>query len=328
VPIDEVTEQLPTVSVVIPTGGGRSRLVDRTISCLLADPATSEVIVVFDRPDVATQSVVDRHAQRDGRVISARPVRSDRDAPHVQIARDQGARLATSEIVLTLDDDVEPEARLVSGHARRHAEGSDLVVLGYMPVVPPERRRGASRAAARLYANNYERACARFRADADAVLLGLWGGNFSVSRRNWLAADALPGSLAQYHEDQDFGLRLRAAGMAGVFDPGLHARHWHRRSVWRLATDAGSEGRGRAALYDAYPELRMFDKGPPPRAAVRPLIWAARSGAAWMVMRLALTGVAAVAAAARWGRIEDASVRALWRVGSARGLYQGGERPI
>jgi GT2 family glycosyltransferase len=336
VPIDEVAEQLPTVSVVIPTVGGRSRLIDRAISLLLADPATTELMIVFDRPDVATEHVVHRHAERDARVRSTHTPRYDsaaqREHAHVddhgQIARDEGVRLATSEIVLTLDDDVEPEAGLVSGHARHHAEGSDVVVLGYMPVVPLQPRRFASHATVQIYAKSYERACARYRADADAVLFGLWGGNFSVARQSWLAAVELPRTSAGYHDDRDFGMRLRAVGLAGVFDSALRGRHWYRRSAWRVGADACSAGLGRAALYAAYPELREVDEVPVPRPAVRPLIWAVRSGAAWAAMRLGLSGIAIAAAAARWGLVEDTAVRALLRVGTARGLYQGGERVI
>lgn len=330
-PIDKAVHRLPTVSVVIPTGGGRSPIIDRTVSAVLGDPATTELIVVFDRPDAATESVVARYAARDTRVSSVRTIRYgsaaelERIDDRGQIARDYGARLATSEIVLALDDDVEPEVGLVSGHARRHAEANGRVVLGYMPPVLPAVHRESSLGTVRLYAENYERACARFKEDPDAVLLGLWGGNFSMSRKNWLAAAALPRCAAGYHVDRDFGMRLRVAGLAGVFDPGLRARHWYRRSPWRLAADARSAGLGRAALYTAYPELRKFDEAPAPRPAVRPIMWAARWGVAWTTMRLALTGIAVAASAARWWRAEDAAVRALARVGTARGVYQGGD---
>ncbi|WP_101948174.1 glycosyltransferase family 2 protein [Mycobacterium sp. 3519A] len=335
-PIVELAEQFPTVSVVIPTAGGRSRLIDRAISRLLADPATAELIIVFDRPDAATEHVVQSYADRDTRVLSTCTIRYDRaghrngvqDDDHGQIARNEGVRLASSEIVLTLDDDVEPEAGMVSGHARHHAERKDLVVLGYMPVIPLPPSRFTPQATVQIYAKNYERACARYRADPDAVLLGLWGGNCSVTRRSWLAAAALPRTSAGYHDDRDFGMRLREVGLAGIFDPTLRSWHWYRRSVWHASADAYNAGLGRAALYQAYPRLRELDKVPPPRRALRPLLWAARSGTAWAAMRFGLSGVALAAAAVHWRPIEEAAVRAMLRVGTARGLYQGGERVL
>ena len=253
-------EALPTVAVVIPTRGGRAALLQRAVPKLLADPGTSELIIVLDLDDSDTEAVVRRYADSDRRVRWARsgsPAQTT--LSREQGARDLGARLAESQVILALDDDVEPGFGLVSGHARHHVDMDARVVVGYMPVVPPASRRGGLRATAQLYADTYARECTQFQADPATVLLGLWGGNFSLPRRHWLrAAGDMPGS-AGYHVDREFGLRLRRLGLSGVFDRDLRADHWYRRSTPQLMNDARSSGQGLARLRVAYPELALLD---------------------------------------------------------------------
>ena len=74
-------------------------------------------------------------------------------------AREEGARAATGEIVLFIDDDVLANPGLVTGlYARRHAERTADVVVGYMPVTPSQRR-NSDDFALRLYASEYEGRC-------------------------------------------------------------------------------------------------------------------------------------------------------------------------
>jgi hypothetical protein len=45
-----------------------------------------------------------------------------------------------------------------------------------------------TRSLVRFYSMIYQRECARFRSDANAILERLWAGNLSVRRADWLAA--------------------------------------------------------------------------------------------------------------------------------------------
>ena len=313
-------ERLPTVAVVIPTAGGRAALLRRALPRLLADPGTSELIIVLDRDDSDTEAIVRWYADADPRVRWARssgPTRPALSREHG--ARDLGVRLAESQVILALDDDVEPAFGLVSGHARHHVERDAQVVVGYMPVVPPASRRGGLRATAQLYANTYARECTRFRADPATVLVGLWGGNFSLPRHHWLrAARDMPGS-AGYHVDREFGLRLRRLGLNGVFDPNLRADHWYRRSMPQLVNDARSSGQGVARLRAAYPELASLDPERPMALLLRPLVWASGHPWGWRLETGGLRAVAVVAAACRLPAVEYACVRTLWRLAAERG---------
>ena len=320
-------EALPTVAVVIPTRGGRAALLQRAVPKLLADPGTSELIIVLDLDDSETEAVVRRYADVDPRVRWARSGGPETTLSREQGARDLGARLAESHVILALDDDVEPGLGLVSGHARHHVDMDARVVVGYMPVVPPASRRGGHRATAQLYADTYARECTQFRADPATVLLGLWGGNFSLPRRHWLmAVGDMPGS-AGYHVDREFGLRLRRLGLNGVFDPNLRADHWYRRSTLQLMNDARSSGQGVARLRAAYPELALLDPEQPMARLLSPLVWASRRRSGWMLETGCLRAVAVAAAACRLSAVEYACVRTLWRLAAERGRREAAAVP-
>ena len=318
--------QSPTVTVVIPTAGGRAELLERSIGTLLEDPATSEVIVVIDGAAPETEAVVRRYSEGDQRVKLTQPPATATPRPdRGQWCRDWGARVASSQVVLSLDDDVEPDPGLVSGHAARHASSESLVVMGYMPVVSPRVRAGAVRATARLYSTAYERACAPFRQRPDQVLEGLWTGNLSLRRAHWLGAANETSVYAAYHEDRQFGLRLRAIGLTGIFDPGLRAKHWYRRTASEAAKDAVSSGLGQALLCVEYPELNESD----PDQTLRPdsvrrriLWWCARSRLGWSLASRSLVLAANAAALCRLPGLEYASVRTLREIGFARGVQQ------
>ena len=126
--------ELPSVSVVVPTYNGVT-LLERILRPLSEDPATTEVIVVIDGSRDGSKELVDRLAREDPRLRSVL-IENSGDMG----ARDVGARAATGEIVLFVDDDVLADPGLVSGHARRHAEAGADIVLGYMPVVASARR--------------------------------------------------------------------------------------------------------------------------------------------------------------------------------------------
>ena len=176
--------------------------------------------------------------------------------------REHGAKLAREEVILALDDDIIAAPGMVSGHARWHKMGSDLVVLGYMPVAPPPPG-GRWSAATRLYAEDYERACDAFDQAPDSALTGLWGGNFSVRREHWRRADELERvRLDSMHTDREFGLRLHQLGLRGRFDRRLRAFHHDERSATRLAEAA----RGSAVATVRFEQAGVVPPDPPIRS--------------------------------------------------------------
>jgi GT2 family glycosyltransferase len=313
------------VSIVIPTNGGRAEIIDRTLRVVLADPATSEVIVAFDRDDPETRALSETYARSDARVKCIRTDETDfRHPSRGQHAREAGVGVASGEVVLALDDDVEPKPGLVSGHARRHAStGSDSVVVGYMPVDT-----STTSGPVRLYSEAYEQACSRFIADPRNILTspGLWGGNFSLPRRRWLETARLPARVETgYHVDQEFGFRLLKGGSQAVFDPQLRAIHRYQRSQAGLLRDAQSSGESQARLHTAYPELvnPTRDTLAAARLAGRPLVWLTRSRLGWRISTTILLGMARISEKVGLRRADYAIARLLWRIGFARGAQRG-----
>lgn len=308
----------PSISVVIPTHGRRTALLHESMSVLLADPATGEVIVVNDADDAATVTGLSALGNGDPRVrVLYRTAIADVQGPLVgrgQESRDAGARAAVFDLVLALDDDVRPQSGLVSGHAACHEMSQVGLVLGYMPVSWPPPT-GASRAAARLYSTAYERACDAFNLDPDAVLRSMWGGNFSLRRADWMRALELPAVAAGYHVDRDFGLRLKALGVRGIFDRRLRADHLYARTVPELAEDAFSSGAGMEYLRLAHPEVR--DSSP---AAPAPILRVAAWGdpLAVVIQHIAARG-ARISGALGGCWLEYFWVRVLWYLARERG---------
>ncbi|MGH9093348.1 MAG: glycosyltransferase, partial [Acidimicrobiales bacterium] len=233
-------------SVVVATVGRPERLAE-LVDTVLADPGTTELLVVVDGPDLRSAARLHALAARRPRL---RPLVVSRRG---QLgALDEGVRRARCEVVVLLDDDVLPAPGTVAGHLAHHRDHGGLVVAGPMPVATP--RGDRAEVATRLYATEY-------LAHLDALASGgvdpldvLWTGNLSLRRRHCLAVGlASPGFRAHYHADTDLGFRLAAAGLEGRYDPQLLAHHRHRRDDRAFLRDAARQGEGRAALHRAHP---------------------------------------------------------------------------
>lgn len=213
---------------------------------LLADPATAELVVVVDGADEATEQLLAALAQEDPRlqwhVLE----------PSVGTARAKlvGARAATADVLVLLDDDVEALPGLVGRHLQHHVDRSGLVVVGSMPVQPWPEPDPLDSLAASIYRRNYEHACELYSDDPSQVLDGLWGGNISVRRTDYLA---LAPQILRYprlaHEDGHFGRVAAAAGLRGVYDPDAAAKHLHRRTWAGMLRESERQGRGQRALH-------------------------------------------------------------------------------
>lgn len=232
----------PPVSVVIPTHNRRDRL-SAALEPLIADPAAHEILVVVDGSTDGTEELVDRLARDEPRLRAV--VIENRGLPRARLA---GAEAAGGDVVLALDDDVIAEPGLVAGHAARHQGAERLVVLGYMPVAQRPPRRGEF--ARELYAREYELVVSAWERDPSAILRSMWAGNFSIRRDDYLAlASEVEQVVSGYHEDMDFGLSCRAAGLRAVFDRSLRATHHYERDADGFLRDARSSGRNLPAVH-------------------------------------------------------------------------------
>ena len=228
----------PSVSVLVPTHNRPNRL-SELLDALVPESAKDIIVVVNGTRDESLE-ILEARAASDPRVkplwiAEASQLRA------LQVA----AEHATGDVVLMLDDDVIPESGLVDGHARHHAIERNVVVVGYMPVVQPIRRRSGEYPLY-LYHRAYENTCTEYEHNPRAILRGYWAGNVSLRRSDALRVGlepsaALPGPHFN-HRDRDFGLRCEAADLRGVFDRSLRASHRHRLSVAGFVRSARGSG--------------------------------------------------------------------------------------
>ena len=316
---------LPTVGIVIPTSGKRE-ILDEVVAAVLADPASSELVIVLDESAAseAGDRLLERLAGLDSRVRTMRTPAFEEDLLSLQVARDAGAEFADSEVILSLDDDVVLEPGAVAGHARAHAGAERRVVLGYMPVVSTAKwpRSGAT---IRFYSEAYEYACERYEADPDVILRQLWCGNVSLRRSDWLRGIDRPRLKCWGHDDQELGLLFLREGLQGRIDRSLRGAHWYGRSLPAFVERAERAVQGQAKLRAANPDLL---EQPPPGRGKRerisgPVFAVARTRAGWLAVRWALIGLVGTAAALKLRRVEDPAARYLWFLATERSRRQG-----
>jgi glycosyltransferase involved in cell wall biosynthesis len=237
------------VSVIIPTFNRRHSL-GRVIESVLQDPATAEVLVVVDGSSDGSIEFLEQLSRSQPRV---KPVSMEHRGPNAAVQA--GLEQAASEIVLILDDDLEASPGLVSAHARPHEAATNLIVLGYSPLLSPAGA-GTRAVTASLYWEAYERTCRSYEDRPDDILLHLYGGHMSIRRSACLSTGVYSKDFRnRSHADREFGIRCLKAGLAGRFDRSLLARHHYSRSLSEFRSDARSQGAATVVLHRLHSDV-------------------------------------------------------------------------
>jgi GT2 family glycosyltransferase len=311
---------LPSVSVVIPTYDRRDGL-PIVLDAIAADPHVHEIVVVVDGCHDGSLEYLQERALLDTRFKPLWQQNAGEGA-----ARQKGAETATGEIVLILDDDVVAWPRLAHGHAKAHAQRSNLVVQGYMPTRRPYRRQAGDFATV-LYADEYEKACERYENEPHSVLRHLWAGNISMRRKDALRVGFADTTALGYHDDQSFGLRCLEAGLEGVFDRRLVAQHVHSRSLESFAKQANTMGRARRTLLhrDAHNLVDWTRPSDSLRPPLKTVVRLASSPQARPVARSAMMKAVDVFGTLHLWKAETATARMLRRVEVESGFNERDE---
>ncbi len=265
------------ISVVIPTRD-RREAVRRALTALASQelPALAyEVVVAIDGSEDGTRELVATF-QAPYALRSLWLPNRGRAA-----ACNAGVRQARGEVIILLDDDMEPTPGLLAAHLRAHDREPNLGVVGPVPIVcdstsTPFERHTAAR---------WERKMALLAEPGRAFrMIDFFTGNFSI-RREWLTrTGAFDEAFRVYgHEDRELFLRLQAAGVVVTFCAHAVARHHYRRPFSALARDSVARGRTAVLLARKHPSLaekhpsevgdleplRRLHDGPPARRLVR-----------------------------------------------------------
>ena len=185
-------------------------------------------------------------------------------------ARNRGAALARSDILLFLDDDMIAEPDLIEQHARLHREGANAVI-GNAPIHPGSPAGFLPESVARWIAST--------KVNSPLSPFDIFSGQLSVRRSIFEKLGgfdtAFTTAAAFGNEDADFGVRLLAAGDVrhnpAAISRQLYvvsAREFMERARRAVAADllfVRKHPQLARQLFDVqeYPDLREYPEGPP-----------------------------------------------------------------
>jgi glycosyltransferase involved in cell wall biosynthesis len=199
------------ISVIIPTHN-RALLLAETLDALCRQTASKdsyEVIVVNDGSTDSTDSVVEELSER----LSIQYYKQPRSG--VSTARNLGIRVASSPLILLLDDDVVPSQRLIEEHVEFHTRtpGSEGALLGYVTWHP--------RVSVTPFMRWYGEYGALFgysmlKNNREAPAKFLYTCNVSFKTEFLLSCGGFNETLTVF-EDHELGYRLTKGGMKLIF---------------------------------------------------------------------------------------------------------------
>lgn len=240
------------VSVVVATHN-RAELLARALKALALQTHPSdafEVVVVADGCSDGTEDLVRTFQQRAPMPVL---LLSQRNAGPSR-ARNAGIAAATGEVVLFMDDDLEPAPEFVAAHAQWHARHSHAAVIG-RSVQDPARRRSEPMWVAWDHAMLEK----QYRGWREGTRKppgphNFYTGNASVRRADALAIGGFDVEMRR-QEDVDLACRLaRAFPTAFIFEPAAVGYHRPQRGFrgWQeIPCSYGSLDVARAQRGDA-----------------------------------------------------------------------------
>ena len=250
VPSDAMVEPL-ALSVVTPTFN-RKRSLKRLLAALdrqSVDTTRFEVVVVDDGSSDDTLASLNpadyRFSLRVTSQANAGPAR----------ARNRGIDEARGQLVLFLDDDVEPSPQLIEEHLRSHAaESEQLVVIGPLSSLPHYAQPWVAWEQAKIE----EQYAAMIRGQLVPTFRQFWTGNASLAREHLVA---LGGFNAEFlrGEDVELGARLHARGLKFRFNAAASVLHYAERSLESWSKAHQSYGRLEVEIFGQLGQAELVE---------------------------------------------------------------------
>lgn len=237
------------VSIVIPTFQ-RCNSVKRAMTALNTQtfpPDDYEVIVSIDGSEDGTREMVD-HFSSPYKLRSIWAPNSGRAS-----ACNRGIREAGGEILIILDDDMEPSPELVEAHYSVHSASSKLGVIGAAPIIIDQ----SSTLAARYIAAEFNSRLKNKMSDSNYKfqLWDFYGGNFSIPRNVFIEAGTFNESFKIYgYEDIELAQRLAKHGVNFVYNPDALCAQYYEEDFRGLAEKTINSGKSAVSLVSMHPE--------------------------------------------------------------------------
>lgn len=238
----------PHLSVIIPTYRRRAS-VDRALQALAQQtmpPADYEVIVSIDGSEDGTREMVAQFPA-PYRLRGLWQPNQGRAA-----ACNAGIHIAAGEVLVLLDDDMEPAPGCLASHAHAHSDSSRFGVMGAVPIhfeeaTPPI----AAYIGAKFNAHLEKLALP----DHQFTLRDFYSGNFSIRREVLLDVGGFDEAFKVYgNEDLELSLRLVRGGVTLVYNAEALAYQHYSKDFTALAHDTIAKGRTAVLLASKHPE--------------------------------------------------------------------------
>jgi hypothetical protein len=167
--------------------------------------------------------------------------------------------VARGELLVIIDDDMEPVPEFLSAHRDQHADGQRLAIVGAVPVQCDTSASPVSRYIARKFDEHLTRLAEPGR---QLKLRDFYSGNFSIRREVLAEVGAFDDSFRVYgNEDLELAARLMRASVALKYAPAAMAYQRYTKDYVELALDNMSKGHTAVLLArkhpDVVPELRL-----------------------------------------------------------------------
>ena len=235
------------LSVIIPTYQGRA-CVERALQALAQQtlpPTAYEVIISIDGSDDGTRELVAQFLA-PYRLLGLWQPNQGRAA-----ARNAGIHAASGELLVFLDDDMEPTSKLLEAHLQAHATASHLAVIGAVPIcndpaLPP---------VSAYIATKFNQHLLRLAQPGYPFKLrDFYSGNFSIRRNVLLDVGLFDEVFKLYgNEDLELSLRLARAGVRIVYSSEALAHQHNTKDFAGHACDNIAKGRTAVLLVSMHP---------------------------------------------------------------------------
>ncbi|HEU5102195.1 MAG TPA: glycosyltransferase family 2 protein [Roseiflexaceae bacterium] len=236
------------ISVVIPTYQ-RCALVERALAALASQTLPTdqyEVIVSVDGSDDGTREMLARFLA-PYRLQTVWQPNAGRAA-----ACNAGMRMAQGQILVLLDDDMEPTPEFLAAHLRAHAGSGRLGVVGAVPIAVDPSSPAVLRYVGAKFNQHLEKlALPGYKLN----LRDFYSGNFSIRRDVLLEIGCFDEAFKIYgNEDLELSLRLVRAGVQIIYDTDAAAHQNYTKDFAALARDNLAKGQTAVLLARKHPQ--------------------------------------------------------------------------